>query len=75
MLRTWQLRLADWARITVVSYDRLGRRHRHTIAGPNVVGVYNPDPSYCPYSASYVSRARDSPAAVLTPSSSSFMRA
>lgn len=38
-------RLAKWARMTVVSFDRLGGLHRHTIAGPNVVDINDPD--YC----------------------------
>jgi RTX calcium-binding nonapeptide repeat (4 copies) len=38
-------RLAKWARITVVSYDRAGRLHRHSIAGPGAV-VIN-EPGYC----------------------------
>ena len=41
-------RLAKWARITVVSHDRRGRRHTQSIAGPNVVAIN--DPTDCPYS-------------------------
>jgi hypothetical protein len=45
-LRSAALRkLARWARITVVSFDRLGGVHRHTIAGPEVVAINNPE--YC----------------------------
>ena len=45
-------RLDNWARITVVSFDRLGRRHRHTIAGHNVVNIFVYVPLYEPDSAS-----------------------
>lgn len=38
-------RLARWARITVVSYDRAGGLHRHTIAGPSAVVINEPEPS------------------------------
>jgi hypothetical protein len=36
-------RLANWARITVVSYDRAGTSHRHSIAGPNAVVINEPE--------------------------------
>jgi hypothetical protein len=36
-------RLARWARIVVVSYDRAGGVHRHSIAGPNVVVINDPE--------------------------------
>jgi len=32
--------LDNWARLTIVSYDRSGARHRRTIAGRNVVDIF-----------------------------------